>query len=96
VIVGYMRFHAKGPDCGRGWDDITANHANRPYANFGCATTANMAAQIANPADVVAPHAADPADAGRRQTVLDHYRKGELTSSVHDDQANGAVSRVVP
>jgi len=96
VVVGYMRYHAKGPDCGRAWEDVTANHGNRAYANFGCTITANMAAQIANPADVIAPHASDPADAGRRQTVLDHYRKGELTSSAHDEQANGAVSRVVP
>jgi pilus assembly protein CpaD len=95
IVVGYEVFVARGPECGREWENLTATRNNTEYANFGCATTANMAAQIANPGDVLNPRALDPTDASRRQTVLDHYRKGEKTSSDKDDQANGAISTAV-
>lgn len=95
VIVGYTRYAANIPQCGKSWDNIAAVRDNREYANFGCAVTANMAAQIADPADLAQPHEITPADASRRQTVLDHYRKGEATSSAKDSQADGAVSRAV-
>lgn len=95
IVVGYAAYVAKGPKCGQEWENLTATKDNREYNNFGCAVTANLAAEIANPADLLAPRAMDPADAGRRQTVLDHYRKGESTSTAKDDQANGAVSTAV-
>ncbi|HEX7761306.1 MAG TPA: CpaD family pilus assembly protein [Caulobacteraceae bacterium] len=95
VLVGYAAYVAKGPRCGQDWENLTATKDNREYNNFGCAMSANIAAEIANPADLLSPRQMDPADAARRQTVLDHYRKGESTSTVKDDQANGAVSTAV-
>ncbi|HWA59952.1 MAG TPA: CpaD family pilus assembly protein [Caulobacteraceae bacterium] len=95
VVVTYAAYVAKGPECGRSWENLTATGSNREYENFGCAVTANIAAQIANPGDLVAPRPTGPVDAARRQTVLDHYRKGEVTSSAKDDQANGAVSTAI-
>jgi pilus assembly protein CpaD len=95
VVVGYAAYVAKGPQCGQDWENLTATKDNREYNNFGCAVTANIAAEIANPADLLSPRHMDPSDAARRQTVLDHYRKGESTSTVKDDQANGAVSTAV-
>ncbi len=95
VVVGYAAYVAQAPKCGQDWENLSATKDNREYNNFGCAVTANLAAEIANPADLLAPHASDPADAERRQTVLDHYRKGEATSTAKDDQANGAVSTAV-
>lgn len=95
VVVGYAAYVAKGPQCGQDWESLTATKDNREYNNFGCAVTANVAAEIASPADLLSPRQMDPADAARRQTVLDHYRKGEATSTAKDDQANGAVSTAV-
>jgi pilus assembly protein CpaD len=95
IVVGYQAYVARGPECGGEWENLTATRNNAAYANFGCAITANMAAQIANPGDILTPRALDPTDASRRQTVLDHYRKGESTSSAKDEQANGAVSTAV-
>jgi pilus assembly protein CpaD len=95
VIVGYQRYAANVPSCGGKWGNIAAVDHNRATGNFGCAVTANMAAQIADPTDIVHPHDGAPADASRRQTVLDHYRKGEATSSAKDAQADGAISRAV-
>ena len=95
LIIGYSHYVAKGPECGRKWENLTATGANRAYGEFGCAVTANIAAQIADPGDLMAPRPTAPADAARRQAVRDHYRKGETTSSAKDDQANGAVSTAV-
>jgi len=95
LLVGYLRSEATIPACGRSWTNIAHSAANEVQPNFGCAVVANMAAQIANPADLNGPRASAPADAGRRAVVMDKYRKGELTASQKDAQATGAVSQVV-
>ena len=59
------------------------------------ATNANIAAMVANPADLVTPRPEAPFDAGRRQVVIDKYRAGQATASVRDAQADGAISRVM-
>ncbi|MGH6987925.1 MAG: CpaD family pilus assembly protein [Caulobacteraceae bacterium] len=93
VVVAYHRLVAEGPKC-RAWSDFTAE-ANRVYANFGCAVTADMAVQIANPRDLLRPEPMTPPDAARRQTVIDKYRAGEVTSSAENKQASGAVSTAI-
>ncbi|HEY3696291.1 CpaD family pilus assembly protein [Phenylobacterium sp.] len=93
--VGYLRYHAEIPECGKTWTNIARSWKNDVQPNFGCAVTANMAAQMADPADLLGPRAMAPQDATRRQEVLDKYRKGEVTSSAKDDKADGAISRAV-
>ena len=92
--VGFLRYHAEIPKCGS-WENITATRDNKPYENFGCAVAANIAAQVANPEDLLGPRASTPADAGRRDTVFGKYRKGESTASAKEDQATGVVSKAV-
>ncbi|OYX68361.1 MAG: pilus assembly protein CpaD [Caulobacter sp. 35-67-4] len=92
--VGFEIFTAEGPTCGR-WENLTATRKNEAYGNFGCAVAANLAAQIANPEDLIRPRDSTPIDAGRRDTVVGKYRKGEVTSSAKDDQANGAISKAI-
>lgn len=96
VIVGFVRYVAEGPKCGQAWENLTATAQNRATAEFGCAVTANIAAEIGDPADLVQPRELAPADAARRQAVLDRYRQGAVTSSAKDNQADGAISKVVP
>jgi pilus assembly protein CpaD len=95
IAVGFKSYKAEGPQCGRDWKSFTASYDNDVNSNFGCATTANIAAMIANPADLLAPRPTDPADAGRREVVVGKYRQGAITSTVKDPQANGAVSDAV-
>lgn len=95
LIVGFLRYAVTVPACGRSWTNIAHSMTNQPQPNFGCAVTANMAAQVANPADLATPQLLDPADAQRRAVVLDKYRKGELTSSEVDEKAKGTLSSVV-
>ena len=50
VLASFSRVVADGPDCRNApWDNLTATKDNEPYNRFGCALTANMAAQIADP-----------------------------------------------
>lgn len=95
VLASFKALAAVVPQCGREWNDLTATRDNRAYADFGCSVTANMAAQIANPRDIAGAAAMDAADAGRRSVVLDKYRKGEVTASQTNDQADGRVATVV-
>ncbi len=94
ILVGYVRYQAKGPDCGTGWEDISKDDSNEPYDHFGCAVTANIAAEIAYPADLLNPHEMDSADAGRRATVIEKYRQAAPTSTPADTQADGSFSSV--
>lgn len=81
IRFSYLRYVAQGPECGR-WPTNLANEPyNLAYPNFGCAQQHNLAAQIANPADLMGPRAMDPADAERRAAVFQNYEKGKPTAS---------------
>ena len=95
VVVSFASYEAKTLKCGQDWDAFTRSADNKPSNNFGCATTANMAAMIANPADLAGPSASDPADIQRRETALGKYRGGTVSTSAKDDQAGGAVSTAI-
>jgi pilus assembly protein CpaD len=93
--VEFTRYQADVPACGRSWENLTATQDNAVQSNFGCAVTANMAVQIADPADIAAPHAGGSVDMGRRVTVMQAYRKGQITSANVDSKASGVVSGAV-
>ena len=95
VLTSYTRLEARGPDCEGGWDNLTSTGSNGPSTHFGCAVTANFAAMIADPRDLLAPAPEQSSDAGRRATVLGKYREGSVTSTARDDQAAGAISKAV-
>lgn len=81
VLVGFETVQAVVPQCGTRWGNLGRTGDNRSSANFGCAVTANLAAQIADPRDIVTPRAMTPADAGRRSVVFDAYRSGAPTAA---------------
>jgi pilus assembly protein CpaD len=95
VLIVYDRAQAVIPRCGESWTNLGATRKNDTQANFGCATTANFAAQIANPHDIRSPRTMDPADAGRRTVVMDKYRKGEPTAAKSDSTDGGKVATAV-
>lgn len=81
VLVGFETVQAVVPQCGAQWGNLGRTGDNQSASNFGCAVTANLAAQIADPRDIVAPRAMTPADAGRRSVVFDAYREGAQTAA---------------
>ena len=82
IRLAFVAMTAKTNTCGQWPEDLIENTVeNRQYYNFGCATQANLAAQIANPMDLVAPRGMSPIDAERRAVVIEDYRSdgmGEL------------------
>lgn len=95
LYVRYERYEATGPDCRKGWDNLTSTLKNVASTHFGCAGTANLAAMVADPHDLERPSLTAPADSVRRAIVLDKYRQGVVTSSQKDPQAEGVVSSAV-
>jgi pilus assembly protein CpaD len=91
--VSYTYEKAEVADCSKNWGELTKTKNNDVYDNFGCAVTANMAAQIANPADIDHPRAEDAPDAGRRSTVLDKYRAGKTTAA-EEPASKGEISHI--
>jgi pilus assembly protein CpaD len=81
IRLSYLRYVAEGPECGRWPTNLADERRNLPYPNFGCAQQRNLAAQIANPADLLGPRTTEPADAERRAVVFDRYRQGKVTGS---------------
>ena len=75
IRIAFMAITASTGECGRWPEDLLANTTeNKHYANFGCATQNNLAAQLANPGDLIAPRGMTPIDAERRSTVIEAYR----------------------
>jgi len=85
VLVGFETVRAVVPQCGTAWGSLGRTGDNQSASNLGCAVNANLAAQIANPRDIVSPRALGPNDAGRRSVVFDDYRKGERTAAQREE-----------
>jgi len=81
IRLSYLRYVAEGPECGRWTSNLADDPRNLPYPNFGCAQQRNLAAQVANPADLLGPRTMDPADQERRVVVFDKYRQGRPTGA---------------
>lgn len=81
IVVGFQTVRAVVPRCGQVWGNLSRTGDNQASANFGCAVTANLAAQIENPRDIETPRAMTPTDAPRRTVVIAKYRAGEQTAA---------------
>lgn len=96
VLAGFETVRAVVPQCGTQWGSLGRTGDNQSPSNFGCAVNANLAAQIANARDIVAPRDMTPSHAGRRSVVFDAYRKGEATSAQSENLlARAQISRAV-
>ena len=94
VVVSFSVYEAT-PSAYGNW---TKNYAfaplNHDTPDHGCATQNNLAAMVENPRDLIAARDEQAPDQARRATVLDQYRKGQITASQKDDQATGTVSEM--
>jgi len=65
------------------WSKPEADEPNNlPSSNYGCATEANLAAMIANPADLVKPKQGGKADGTVAARGVELYRSGKLAKSL--------------
>jgi pilus assembly protein CpaD len=81
IRIAYLRYVAEAPECGNWPTNLAYEPRALAYPNFGCAQQANLAAMIANPADLLGPRTMAPADADRRAVVMDKYRQGKATGA---------------
>ncbi len=82
IRLSFIATKAVTSSCGEWPEDLSDNTMNnRNWYNFGCASQNNLAAQIANPTDLLGPRGMTPIDAARRSTVIGKYRSGSDTTS---------------
>jgi pilus assembly protein CpaD len=68
--------------CGSWDEDVLDTRENVNYANFGCATQNNLAAMIANPADLLGPRGMSEIDSTKRTAVIEEWRSKESNVSI--------------
>lgn len=94
VELGYISYQAATAPCGDWSQNLGFTAANRVGPNFGCSVQQNIAAQVADPRDLIAPQPLGPGDAARRAIVYGNYKDGKPTSAEQRPDQSGAVSDV--
>jgi pilus assembly protein CpaD len=75
VRLVFTSIRAHTDKCGRWPEDVLETTENKHYANFGCSYQNNLAAQVANPTDLLGPRKRTTIDAENRSEVIDVYRR---------------------
>ena len=95
--MNYTKLTAHAGPCGLWPHDLGPDfdwnyNENRPYWNLGCATQRNLAAMVANPADLVQPRGEAPAYEARRSIALDKWRLGQNPSGSYTGYDKAKIS----
>ena len=94
VELGYIGYQAATAPCGDWSQNLGFTAANHVGPNFGCSVQQNIAAQVADPRDLIAPQPLGPGDAARRAIVYDNYKNGKPTGAQTTPDQSAAVSDV--
>jgi pilus assembly protein CpaD len=86
--------------CGLWPQDLGVSNAgfnirNEPYWNFGCATQSNVAAQVADPVDLVRGRTAGAIDPIRRSNNIEKLREGNDPSTNYRQDGTGRINQSV-
>ncbi len=97
--MSYSKITAEAGPCGLWPQDLGPTsdpiyNENRPFWNLGCSNQRNLAAMVANPADLVQPRGEGPVWASRRATVLERYRVGQGTATTYPNMDRGMLSDI--
>lgn len=84
VVISYRTLQAIPQDC-TGVGDLTQTGNNSVMPEFGCFASANLAAMISDPRQLIEPYASQAPNAQRRQVVYDRYIDGASTASDRPD-----------
>ena len=74
IRLSFRGVTASTNECGQWPDSLTETSENQNYADYGCSSQNNLAAQIANPGDLLGPRAQSPIDAANRGVVIENYQ----------------------
>ncbi len=99
IKLSYSKLTAYAGPCGMWPNDLgpaggETYGRNRSYWNFGCATQHNLAAMVANPADLVQPRGSTPAYEARRTVAIGNYTKGTDPSGKYSDYDKAKISEL--
>ncbi|HEX4302658.1 MAG TPA: CpaD family pilus assembly protein [Rhizomicrobium sp.] len=94
VELGYIGYQVATARCGDWSTNLGDTASNRVSPNLGCAVQQNIAAQVADPRDLVGSQPLAAGDAARRATVYDAYRQGKPTGAEHSTDQSGAIADV--
>lgn len=95
ILAGFETLRASIPDCSAQVRNMGVRFSNQSSGGFGCAVTANMAAQIADPRDILGARPMTPADSGRAAVVFDNYRRGQPSATPQELLVSGRISSAV-
>ncbi len=86
IRLSYAEMKASTGPCGRWPGDMLENSENKHWANFGCSYQNNLAAQIANPADLLGPRKPGDIDAKNRSDAIDQYRERAIADDMRGNR----------
>jgi pilus assembly protein CpaD len=86
IRLSFAEMRASTGPCGRWPADMMENSENKHWANFGCSYQNNLAAQIANPADLLGPRQPGDIDAQNRSNAIDQYRAREIAPEMRSSR----------
>src|SRR5262249_50423771 len=85
IVVTFARFEAEAPEGAPIYtQDLAHQEDTQPWASFGCAMQATLAAEVEAPGALLQPRPDAPRDSNRRATVMEAYRAGQTTHAVRD------------
>lgn len=85
IRVSYIQYTAEAPECGYWGSNLAEDPLNVGVPNLGCATQANFAAMVSNPADLLGPRNESARASERRDAVWQKYIKGDSTVAKKSD-----------
>ncbi|KCZ48367.1 CpaD family pilus assembly protein [Hyphomonas pacifica] len=96
LILAYQTYDAIAPNCpSKATVDFADIASNNEQSTLGCSVRANLAAMIADPADLMGQRSLDPADPLRRSVILEKFRSGEITGAARSEDESGTVSKAL-
>ena len=96
LILAFQSYTAIAPDCqSQASIDFSDVSTNNERSTLGCAVRSNLAAMIADPADLLGTRPLGQADPIRRGIILEKFRQGESTAATRTQQESGTVSQAV-
>ncbi len=90
IRLSYTAIRASAGKCGRWPEDMLKSSGdNKHWANFGCSYQNNLAAQIANPSDLLGPRKPSSIDPENRQNAIDQYKaRGVAADMIENREVN--------
>jgi len=96
IVMAFKTYKAVAPDCGSLAEiDIADATSNNDLPTLGCAIRTNMAAMIAEPADLLGGRELSEGDKVRRGAQLVLWQQGQTTAASRTDGESAVVSTAV-